>query len=165
VKRLPALALSLGLLVTLVGGQDINFKPAGGGVSAASPTFTGTLTFDRLNATGTVPTSCAVTGAGASGSCALVAGSTDSAGTVEITTDASGTAATGTLTLTFAAAQGTVDPVCMAILTTAGVSWSTTSTIRVGGASATTACSWTWNNTSALTASDTYRVSYVVIGL
>ena len=136
----------------------------GAAFSTVSPTFTGTVTLDRLRAVGTAPASCAATGNGA-GSCAVVAGSTDSAGLLSITTAAAGTAATGMVTLTFAAAQGAVLPVCMGMLQgdPNGQNWSATASTRGTQTSTTSACVWAWDNTVALAVSETYLFAYIVV--
>lgn len=159
--------LVLAALLVVVGGvtrADISFTKGGSGCSS-NCTLTGTTTIDRLAASGTAPASCAVTGAGAAGSCAIVTGSTDSAGIVTITTDSAGTAATGTITLTFTAAQGAVLPVCMAILQGDGngVNWSATASVRATQSSTAAACVWAFDNTAALTVSESYQLSYIIV--
>jgi hypothetical protein len=114
-----------------------------------------------------VPT-CAVTGAGATGTCALGTGSQDSVSLITITPSGAGIAATGTVTLTYNAttafsAGHQADPVCL--LWNGTGTWNARASL-IGTTHSQTAPVLTWdNNAVALTAASTYQLTCVAFGI
>lgn len=162
----PASRVSLLALVLLVavGAQaDINFKPAGGGVSSASPTFTGNTTVDHLSVAGADPT-CTVAGAGTGATC-VSTGCADSACRLSIITGTTATANV-TVTVTFAASFA-AEPVCIGQPKNVGGggTWNAAVTVRGASTSDNTKCVWNVANTAAVSDGTEYEFDYVAIGL
>jgi hypothetical protein len=85
-----------------------------------------------------------------------------------LTTGTGSPGSTGTVTLTFNAANGTNSPVCIAGLTSGASAWSVNSSVNVTTQS-TTAPVFSWASASAiaavaLTASTNYKMTYICIG-
>lgn len=128
------------------------------------PTY-GQVTIGRMLVSGFTPT-CSSTGAT---SAAIATGSTDYAGACELTGD--GANATGTMTLTFSTssgAYGTSAGFCDVTLAK-GVGgtvdvWSGVTASVMQTTNSTTAPTFTWNNTVALTINKTYRINYICTG-
>jgi hypothetical protein len=121
------------------------------------------LKFGRITASGTAPTSCAVTGAGASGSCSIVTTATDSFGVMRIAAAGAGPAATGTLTLNLSSALGTF-AVCTFTPSNVNVTWNArVSTMQTTYSATAPALAWD-NNAVALAAGSNYDVVYKCTG-
>jgi len=140
------------------GGNQLGLmSPNAGGLLSLHPTD------DLSAATGVTPT-CTVTGAGATGTCALVAGSTNEKGTIRISAAGAAPAATGTVTLSFVGTfQFTATPTCTFNYANTGTgTWSlTVTTPIVLTTRSSTAPVLNWNQTAvALTAGSTYDIDY-----
>lgn len=128
-------------------------------VTNTSPTISGTTTLQRIAAAGTSATSCAVTGAGASGSCSFPVVSTDSYGIMRIAAAGAGPAATGTLTLTLSSSIGTF-AVCTFTPSSANTAWNARASALQTNYSATAPVMAWDNNAVALVAGSSYDVTY-----
>jgi hypothetical protein len=123
--------------------------------------------FQRIiaDAIPTIPTIPAgFTGLGASGTVAVDAGSSDLAGSITLSPAGAGTAGTGNLTLTFNAVYANA-PVVIAIGSVGSTSWVDGPVMQTQPAAA--SCLIRWMNgpaATALTAGQTYKIHYVVIG-
>ena len=142
--------------------SDVNgLLTSGGGVTIASGK---NVTAGRLISVGTVPTSVAVTGAGASGTASLIAGSTDSSGIIRIACAGAGPAATGTITLTLSTALGVAFVTGELIPSSAVTAWNGRATIfQTNYSNTTPVFSWD-NNAVALVAGSSYDIVYRCVG-
>ncbi len=105
-----------------------------------------------------------VTGAGlgTGPTCSVDAGATDMAGVISLTTGATGTITPpSSVTLTYRFSAAVNAPVVVALLQDTGTAWPTGTVLRVSAASTT---SFTLSWTTTLVNSNTYKISYVVIG-
>lgn len=131
-------------------------------VTNNGPTITGTSTLGRIAAVGTVST-CSVTGAGATGSCAIATGSTDSFGEMSITVAGAGPAALGTATLTFSSSFGANAGVCVFMLQEGGNAWNARASL-IGATRSQTTFVVNWDNNAIALSAGTYLLEYVCGG-
>lgn len=141
---------------------DVNgLATASGGITISAGK---NLTIGRIVSTGTVPTSVAVTGAGATGSASLIAGSTDSAGIIRVACAGAGPAATGTITINLSAALGGSFVTGELLPSSASTAWNSRATIFQTNYS-NTAPIFSWdNNAAALVAGNNYDIIYRCVG-
>jgi len=119
----------------------------------------------HVNFQSTAPTSCAVTGAGASATCTFAPAATDQMGLLLINAAGAGPASTGTITLTFATKYGSTRAMCFMQPGQSGTTWNARASIlqqTYGTASA--VMNWD-NNAVALVAGNTYGVGYFCGGV
>ena len=136
----------------------LHIYPNAGPLTITTPTLNGNTT-----STGAAPT-CAVTGAGSTGSCAVATGGNDLSGKMVITAGGSGITDTGTLTLTLASSLGANASNCKLDAVNGTGTWTAPATFVHSTLSQSTPV-FTWYNASTnLTTSDTYGVSYHCIG-
>jgi hypothetical protein len=115
-----------------------------------------------LKAAGSAPT-CASTGTGTGPSCTVATGSNSQAGKILITTGTT-PSASGTFTITFAAALGTNVPACVYQLAATGSAWNARAS-TFDTTNANTGAQGTWdNNAVSLTASVAYHIGYICFG-
>ena len=108
-----------------------------------------------------IPTCPAVTGAGATGSCAvIVPGSTNEKGTLRVTVAGAGPAATGTVTMNFGGTFGSSAPGCSYNLAGTGTgAWNARGTVFLTTRSA-TAPVLTWDNNLVALTANTWDIDY-----
>lgn len=124
----------------------------------------GTVPVNRFTYSGVQPT-CAVTGAGASGTCGVRGNSTDSLGSLAITVAGAGPAATGTVTLTFSSAFGANAGVCVMTPAATGTnSWNARASFQQNNTSTGTAVQ-NWDNNAAALTAGTYHLNYTCGGI
>jgi hypothetical protein len=117
----------------------------------------------RVISLGTAPT-CAVTGAGASGTCTVFTGSSDTFGGFRIAAAGAGPAATGTATLTLSSGLGSHEAMCDVKPMATSTTWNARASFLMSNFSA-TAPAFNWdNNAAALVAGNNYDVSYQCVG-
>lgn len=118
---------------------------------------------NHITSGGTIPSTRAVTGAGASGSCIYGLNSTDSMGLIQIAAAGAGPAATGTLTITFTSNFPNAGT-CLVLPSNAATAWNPRATFFQTSAAAETA-TFAWdNNAVALVAASNYQLNYFCFG-
>jgi hypothetical protein len=123
------------------------------------------LNTGRVLSSGTLPISCAITGAGASATCSIN-GTNNTDSLIELTIAAAGArpASSGTLTITFSAALGANRAICLLLPSSINTSWNARASFQqtsVGPAK------WTgkWdNNGVALVTNNNYNVNAMCWG-
>lgn len=112
----------------------------------------------------TAPTVGSLSGLGASGTASVDSGSTDFAGSITLSPAGAGTAGTGNLTLSFNSSYSNA-PIVVAIGAVGSTSWADSPMMQVQPSSG--GCIIRWMNGTAptnLTAGQTYKIAYMVIG-
>jgi hypothetical protein len=128
-----------------------------------SNNFTG-VTIQRIVTAGNQPSSCSITGAGASASCTFILGGTDLQGIIKITANGSGTSQNGALTLTLSSALGANVAICDLRALRTNAPWDLKAVFQQTNYS-TSAPSFLWDNNGVfLVAGNSYELSFRCIG-